>query len=191
MNLEVTEAAESDADLATRIVAGGELARAAEGELCRRLLPRVRVVLGRHLRDIHAVDDAAQEVLMATLVALRSGAVKDPAHVGAFALGVCRNKAREQWRRGAARRAALEKLPAPEPVPAHSSPVRLGRLEECLTLLRERQRSVLRSVFCEGRTSRETGEALGLTPENVRVLQHRAIAQLRACVSKRRFEVEA
>lgn len=78
----------------------------------------------------------------------------------------------------------------PEPQPAHSSPLRLGRLEECLSMLRERERMVLRAVFCEGKSASETGAELGLSAENVRVLRHRAIAGLRSCVARARFEVQ-
>lgn len=180
----------ADAELARRVGEGGELGARAEAELCRRLWPRVRLFLGRHLAAIHAVDDVAQEVLIVTLVALREDGLRDAQSVGAFVLGVCRNKVREHARSRTATRAALERLPPPEPVPARTAPVRLGRLEECLSMLRERERTVLRAVFCEGKSSRETGTELGLKPTHVRVVQLRAIAQLRACVRCERFEVE-
>ena len=46
--------AATDADLARDIRAGGERGATAEAALCRRLLPRVRIFLGRHLAQIHA-----------------------------------------------------------------------------------------------------------------------------------------
>jgi RNA polymerase sigma-70 factor (ECF subfamily) len=182
--------AATDADLAAEIGAGGDRAAAAEAALCARLLPRIRLFLGRRLSDRHAVDDVAHEVLLSTLVALREGKVLDPESIGAFVLGTCRNKVREQGRASRTSRLARERFPEPEPVPAASAPLRLGRLEECLSMLRERERVVLRAVFCEGKSSTETGVELGLTPANVRVLQHRAISQLRTCVARARFEVE-
>ena len=47
----------TDGELARRVAAAGEDAAEAEGELRRRLAPRVRLYGLRHLRDAAAADD--------------------------------------------------------------------------------------------------------------------------------------
>jgi RNA polymerase sigma-70 factor (ECF subfamily) len=50
-------------------------------------------------------------------------------------------------------------------------------LERVLSALPERYRRVLELRFLSGMTIRETAEVMGLTPENVKVIQHRALAR--------------
>ena len=66
----------SDADLVRRIGPGGDTD--AEGELYRRMAPRVRLYGLRHLRDESASDDLTQQVLITTLEALRTGRLREP-----------------------------------------------------------------------------------------------------------------
>src|SRR5512146_2418020 len=96
----------SDGELARRVVEGGAGAPAAEGELCRRLAPRVRLYGLRHLRDPAAADDLVQEVLVLTLERLRAGRVRDPDRLASFVLGTCRLLVRNH-RRGRRRRDEL------------------------------------------------------------------------------------
>ena len=70
--------AASDGDLARWVASGDEEATLAEGELCRRLGPRVRLYGLRHLRDEAAAADLVQDVLVLTLVRLRAGRVREP-----------------------------------------------------------------------------------------------------------------
>jgi len=81
----------TDADLAREIAAAapGE-AREAEGELYRRLAPRVRLYGLRHLRDEQAAADLMQQVLLMTIESLRAGRVRDPEKLASFVLGAAR-----------------------------------------------------------------------------------------------------
>jgi len=54
-----------DAELVRKIGSGTD--REAEAELFRRMAPRIRLYGLRHLRDEHAADDLAQQVLVTTL----------------------------------------------------------------------------------------------------------------------------
>ena len=53
---------------------------------------------------------------------------------------------------------------------------------ECLGRLAERERAVLVETFYEERPSAAIAERLGLTPDNVRTVRHRAFVRLRDCV---------
>jgi RNA polymerase sigma-70 factor (ECF subfamily) len=174
-----------DATLARAIAAAGaQPDRAAEAELCRRFAPRVRLYGLRHLRDPHAAADLVQQVLMTTLERLRAGEVREPGRIASFVLGMCRMMVLEQ-RRGARRRDALLETYADNG--AHAEPgetrvIEAPRLERCLEALPERERSVLVLSFYAERPAEETGRELGLTAANVRVIRHRALARLRACI---------
>ena len=65
----------NDAELARQITGGD---RDAEAELFRRMAPRVRLYGLRHLRDVYAAEDLAQQVLITVLEALRAGRLRDP-----------------------------------------------------------------------------------------------------------------
>jgi DNA-directed RNA polymerase specialized sigma24 family protein len=78
----------SDADVVRRIGTGHD--REAEGELFRRMAPRVRLYGLRHLRDGHAADDLTQQVLITTIEALRAGRLREPEKLASFVLGTCR-----------------------------------------------------------------------------------------------------
>jgi len=80
-----TEAAGADVDV--RAAADGDLARragrpgrdaAAEGELCRRFAPRIRLYGLKHLRDEERARDLVQSVLLVVLEAVRAGRVDEP-----------------------------------------------------------------------------------------------------------------
>jgi RNA polymerase sigma-70 factor (ECF subfamily) len=173
-----------DGELAKRIAAGTD--RAAEGELYRRLAPRVRLYGLRHLRDPHAAQDLAQQVLLTTLERLRAGEVREPERIASFVLGMCRMTVLEM-RRGAWRREQLlerwgdkaEGYEAPESLALDQE-----RLANCLEALAERERSVVSLSFLAEQDGDEVGKVLGLTPGNVRVIRHRALGKLRNCMGE-------
>jgi RNA polymerase sigma-70 factor (ECF subfamily) len=172
----------SDADLVRRIGSGHE--REAEGELYRRMAPRVRLYGLRHLRDGQAADDLVQQVLITTLEALRAGRLREPEKLASFVLGTCRMTVLD-LRRGAHRREQLLErfggdllVPAP-PSESHVDHERLGR---CMEALKERDRTVVVMTFYDERSGADVAGFLGLSEANVRVIRHRAIHQLRQCM---------
>jgi RNA polymerase sigma-70 factor, ECF subfamily len=176
--------APSDGELALRVVGGGPDAASAETELYGRLAPRVRLYGLRHLRDPASADDLVQEVLVLTLERLRAGRVREPERLASFVLGACRLVVWNE-RRGRRRRAALlERHPGAFPSRAEPDLLRLDldRLRECLGRLAERERAVLVATFYEERPSAVIADSLGLSPENVRTVRHRAFVRLRDCV---------
>ena len=170
-----------DAELAAAVSRGDG---AAEAELYRRLAPRVRLYGLRHLRDRHAAADLVQQVLMTTLERLRAGAVREPAKLASYVLGMCRMTVLEM-RRGAARRAELLELygdmeeAAPESQPRA---IEEARLADGLAQLAERERTVVLLSFYADKSADDAGRELALAPGNVRVIRHRALGKLRACM---------
>ena len=171
----------SDAELARHITARAEadLAAGAEAELCRRFAFRIRLYGRRHLRDEQAAADLVQDVLLTVLEALRGGRVREPEEIGSFILGTCRLIATNQ-RRGGQRRAELIETFGDEPLA--SADADLERLRGCVERLAERDRTVVMSTFYAEQSAAEIARALETTEGNIRVMRHRALARLQACV---------
>ena len=174
-----------DAALARRVAAAGvEIDSAAETELYRRLAPRVRHYGLRHLRDPHAAHDLMQQVLLMTLERLRAGKLREPERIASFVLGMCRMVVLE-IRRGTWRRETLletygdtaEAVEGPEPLALDAD-----KLAACLQALAERDRTVVALTFFADKSGDEVAKELELSPGNVRVIRHRALARLRECM---------
>jgi len=179
-----------DAELVLLIRGGGESAKEAEEQLCQRMASRVRMYLARRHRDPYAVEDTTHDVLLALLEGIRQGRLDDPAKVGSYALGICKNKLREDTRREIRRHRALLRTGSDGPVEMALPRLQVGRLEECLLFLLERDRVLLRMIFCGGRSAVSIGEELGLKPQSVRVRRHRVIDKLRQCLGVGRYEAQ-
>jgi RNA polymerase sigma-70 factor (ECF subfamily) len=177
--------AETDAEMARRIAAGALDAAACEAELCRRFLGRARLYGLKHLRfDVTAAEDLAQQAMVVLLEALRAGRVEDPERVDRFLLGTCRNLV-HSTRRGQARVEATRQRLSHELTPVSTPPwdlVEWPRVEACLAELSTRESHLLLLLYQEGVSAPEAAAKLGTTAGNVRVLHHRALSRLRACV---------
>lgn len=176
---------DDDAGLARRLAAGDTT---AEPELYRRLAPRVRLYGLRHLRDAAAADDLVQDALLMSFEMLRAGKVRQPDLFASFVLGTCRRIV-AGVRRGEARRQRLLERFGPDLAPAANvpphaveAPIDLDRLTGCLERLPLRERSVVVMSFYVEAASERIGAELGMTPGNVRVVRHRALARLRSCM---------
>lgn len=180
------EGAPSDADLARTVATGGAGAHDAESEIYRRLAPRVRLFGLRHLRDEQAAADLAQQVVVMTIESLRAGRVREPERLASFVLGACRMIVQEQRRGDARRRRLLDRYRGDVPMaePWRTPEIDVPRLRECLDLLAVRERSVVVLSFYAERSAQEVAGELGLTAGNVRVLRHRALGRLRACLER-------
>jgi RNA polymerase sigma-70 factor, ECF subfamily len=176
--------APGDDPIVSRAFAGD---RDAERQVCGRLLPAMRAFAGRRLPP-SAVDDFAHDALVIFVEALRAGRIQDPARAAAFALGICRNLARERARLGDRRRELLERygLSDADLVPSDAPLVFVRRehLEDCYSQLDDRARRVVRATFYDDALDAEIAAALGITEANVRVIRHRSLAGLRSCLEK-------
>jgi len=170
----------SDADLALCI---GQGHPEAEAEVCRRMAPRIRLYGRRHLRSESAADDLVQQVLLKVLEALRAGRLREPEKLPQFVLGTCRMTVVDV-RRTARRQERLlaefgsDLIPDQPPMPQLDD----ARLARCVRALGERERSVVVLTFYDEQTASEAAGFLGISEANVRVIRHRAIRQLRACM---------
>jgi RNA polymerase sigma-70 factor (ECF subfamily) len=182
MAIEQNEAQFSDMELAQRIGTGHD--RDAEGELFRRMAPRVRLYGLRHLRDEHAADDLTQQVLITTIEALRAGRLREADKLASFVLGTCRMTVLD-IRRGAQRKQRLlEEFVVGLPVSVQPALPSLDeeQLARCVQLLRERERTVVVMSFYDEKTGTDLATFLGVSEANVRVIRHRALHQLRECL---------
>jgi RNA polymerase sigma factor (sigma-70 family) len=57
------------------------------------------------------------------------------------------------------------------------------QLAACLEALAERERTVVSLTFFADKSGDEVAKELGLSAGNVRVIRHRALARLRACMN--------
>lgn len=159
-----------------------EAARDAETALCREFAPRIRLYGLRHLRDEDRAADLVQVVLMATIEAMRAGRIEHPEHLDRFVLGVCRNTVHRM------RDVAARVVPRPPDeidlgsVMPDTERIDVVALFRCIAALDARPRSVLYLSFLEESPADDIASKLGTSPENVRVLRHRAVAQVRACL---------
>jgi RNA polymerase sigma-70 factor (ECF subfamily) len=176
---------EDDGALARRIMAAASPAdsAAAESELCRRFAPRIRLYGLRHLRSDAAAADLMQEVLLMILQKLRAGAIREPDRLASFVLGTCRQVVIDGRRSGTRRERILDTFSAGFESILDDDPVLdVDRLQQCLERLPERERAVLIMTFYDDRPAHAVGEELSLSAGNVRVIRHRGIERLKACM---------
>lgn len=173
-----------DAALAQRVAqAAPNTDREAEAELCRRLAPRVRLYGLRHLGNEAAAADLMQQVMLMMIERLRDGALREPELLVSFVFGICRMMVLD-LKRGQMRRERLLEtygealLPPDPPLPEFDQ----KRLAHCLERLPERDRTVLLLTFYDDMPMAELSCMLDLSPANVRVIRHRGLERLRACV---------
>jgi RNA polymerase sigma-70 factor (ECF subfamily) len=156
----------------------------SESELCRKYASRIRGFGLRHLRDQAAAEDLVQHVLLIVLRAVREGRAGEPDRLDGYVLVTCRQSVMDM-RRGEARQrrlaaASAEILPTTQDPPWAAADTR--RIEHCLRELEERERAVVLATFVQDRDADEIGQSLQLSPGNVRVIRHRALARLQVCV---------
>jgi RNA polymerase sigma-70 factor (ECF subfamily) len=164
----------------------------AEALICRQFEPRIRVFARQHLRDASAAQDFTQEILITVIEAVRAGRVEQPERMGAYVLGVCRMTLRDDRRNERRRQGLFEQYKGdlvPDPGGAQTrESLDAPRLQQCLGKLAEKDRAVLVLTFYADKDASEIAASLGLTAANVRVVRHRALARLHACVRSEETE---
>jgi RNA polymerase sigma-70 factor (ECF subfamily) len=173
----------ADEDLVLRI-AQGDHQHEAETELCRRFGPRVRLYGLRHLHSEDLAADLVQSVLLAVLEATRAGRIEEASHLDRFILGTCRNiahRVREREARSTPMEAAALE-PHTRLVEPSFERIDVGALLNCLGRLDARARSVILLSFQSESGTDEIAKLLETSVGNIRVLRHRALADLRGCL---------
>lgn len=173
-----------DAALARRIATGADAE--AEGELCRRLVPRIRAYGMRHLREDASASDLAQDVVVTVLEALRAGRVADVDRLAAFVMGTCRNTVLERRRSDRRRGALLEKYGPTFISTVELEPPAIDRekLGGCIEELKPRERTILALTFFAQRDAADIAAELEMSLGTLRVARHRALNQLHDCVTR-------
>lgn len=157
-----------------------------ERSICQRYSNRIRAYGLCHLRDGAAAEDLVQHVLLVVLEAVREGRVENLDRLDAYVLGTCRNAVMDM-RRGNARRRRIAHEAAsvmPEGYEPTSTLLDRRRLEQCLNALDARERGVVLATFVDDRSADEIGRSMGLSAGNVRVIRHRALGRLQACMER-------
>ena len=164
-------------------IAAGDAA--AEAAFAAYFAPRVRAMLRARLRQPEAVLDLSQDTLVATILALRKGQLREPDRLPAFVHGVARNIVNNHLR-GEHRRseAPLDddiaaRLPA---IDTRQDDERRGLVAKGLASIAPADREVLQLTLVDGLHPREIAQRLSLTSDTVRQRKTRALKRLMAVV---------
>lgn len=163
------------------LVAEGILAGSPdlEREFAERFLPRLQVFFRTRVSSPEMQDELIQETLVAALLALRAGKLREPGAMESFVLGIARNQMAEALRLQAKNLAsadgdAVEQRPiAPELAPEWRLTVQ-NELQE-LAVMDQR---ILWLILIEGFRPAEVAPQVGLTEEAVRQRKSRLLRQL-------------
>jgi RNA polymerase sigma-70 factor (ECF subfamily) len=169
---------EEFAELAVR-VRGGDAA--AEEEFVRLFAPRVEAMARGRLRQREDVDELVDDVLMAVLMALRKGAVREPGSLFAFVHGTALRLIQNR-RRVLARQPSSQELTADlAGADAVASREKADLRHDChqaLARLSPADRQILYLTLVEGLKPGEIAKKLGLTSAAVRQRKSRAVKEV-------------
>jgi RNA polymerase sigma-70 factor (ECF subfamily) len=166
----------------TRIASGQASDEAA---LVEHFAPRVRAMLRARLRQADAVHDLTQDTLIAVILALRKGQLREPDRLAAFVHGVARNTANNHLR-GVHRRgeAPLDDDLVTRLVGADAAEEAERRtlVEQGLDAMAPADRQVLELTLVDGLHPREIAQRLSLSSDTVRQRKTRALKRLLSVV---------
>jgi RNA polymerase sigma factor (sigma-70 family) len=174
--------AEESASLACRIREGD---RAAEARLVSLYCDCVFAMALAQTHDREAARDLMDDVLMAVIVALRHGAVRDCGHVGGYVHGTALNAIRGYFRRQRhqPRTVALGPgLVCEDARKAYDAEDRQKMARDAMALLDARDRQILALSLSEGLKPGEIAARLGICAAAVRQRKCRALRAIVAFV---------
>jgi RNA polymerase sigma-70 factor (ECF subfamily) len=147
-----------------------------------------RARLGTFERSGPSADDVAQEVCLATVMALPRYRDRGRPFL-AFVYGIAAHKVADAFRavsrdpsnpvEAVPERMSTEPGPEQAAVDAES----VARMSELLDILPDRQRDILILRVVVGLSAEDTARAVGSTAGAVRVAQHRALARLKSVIA--------
>lgn len=164
-------------------IAAGDAA--AEAAFAEHFAPRVRAMLRARLRQADAVPDLTQDTLVASILALRKGQLREADRLPAFVHGVARNVVNNHLR-GQQRRS---EAPLDDDLAGRLAAVD-GRADEerrslvavGLAAIAPADREVLQLTLVDGLHPREIAQRLSLSSDTVRQRKTRALKRLMAAV---------
>jgi len=127
------------------------------------------------------VDDIVQESMLRFMRAEQRQSIRNTAELGAFLNGVCRNVILEYRRRTRREPIADPDIPIPDPGIRPEADVLEMRdaIDNSLAELAERDRSILRALYLEGKEKEQICKERGMTDAQFRVVLFRAKERFR------------
>jgi RNA polymerase sigma-70 factor (ECF subfamily) len=168
-----------ECSLAERILLGD---RSAENELVRRYFGHVLAMASARMRDHEAAREVADDVMMATVTALRAGSVRDVTRLAGFVHGTTVNLIKNRLRslaRVPRMEVMDEELPTADATGSLERDIELDQLRWCLGKLSETDRGILSMSLLEGLKPGEIADRIGSSPEAVRQQKSRALKRVR------------
>ena len=163
-----------DATLVARLRAGDA---EAEAELAARFGPRMRALCLARTRRPDLAHDLAQDAMIALLLELRRGGLRDSAALPAFAAGIARNIVRSEHR--ASGRHDVQSLDTDVAQPtSEDSEVRRIDVERAIDRLPLADQQVLRLILVEGCKPADLAARLGISADAARTRKLRAQRRL-------------
>lgn len=153
----------------------------SEHEFAERFLPRLRSFFRARTGSADWVEELTQEAVLAALIALRAGRLRDAAALEGFVLGIARRQLAEAYRREAKDSASalgdeIESVPAgPQLAPEWTLAVR-GELAGLDAV----NRRILWMILIEGLRPREVADLVGMTEVAVRQRKSRLLRTMAA-----------
>jgi RNA polymerase sigma-70 factor (ECF subfamily) len=167
---------EGQAQLAARVRQGET---AAEEELVVFFQPRVLMMMRARTRDREAARDLAQETLVAVVVALRAGQLREAERLAAFVHGTARNVVNNFFRsRGPQAVPIAPEHAVADPTDTLETAERTDHVRSALARLEPTDRRILLLTLLEGLKPGEIAERLGLGSEVVRARKSRAVRKV-------------
>jgi len=155
---------------------------AAEEEFVRRFTGRLMAMAVVRTRDSEAAREIVDDILMATITALRRGAVQDTQRLGAFVHGTAvhliNNHLRSRGRRPGGE-PLTDDLPGLDGAEQQEREADLRLLRRCVLELPEKDRTILTHMLVDGLGPDEIARRLGVSAEAVRQRKSRALKQLK------------
>lgn len=151
----------------------------------------LQIKLANGARSWQMLQDVRQETLLRVLQAVQEGKINQPAGLGAF-VWTTSNYVLWQFRRAEDRYqpgGGGTPEPADERMEIERELIRADlqrEVHEILGELSDKDRNILRQLLLEGRNKQEFGDELGVTPEYLRVLLHRAKERFRSRLTRRK-----
>ena len=149
----------------------------AEAELAERFGPRMRALCLARTRRPDLANDLAQDAMIALLIELRRGGLRDPNALPAFAAGIARNIVRSEHR--ASTRHDIQPLEVDVPqAAAEDAEVRRLDVERALDRLPVGDQQILRLILVEGCKPADLAARLGISSDAARTRKLRAQRRL-------------
>ena len=159
----------------------------AEDELVLLFSERIAFLIRTRTRDPEAARDLTQEVLLAAVLALRNGQLREADRLAAFVYGIARNVINNYLRTRS--QLPCEAAVDPEIHPANNSDYfqdaeRSALVRSAVRVLDRTDRRILLLTLVEGLKPGEIAARLGLTSEVVRTRKSRALKKVTARIKE-------